>query len=37
MMNLAWLLIEGNLVHVWSINEGKVIPHGIEFMKYFLA
>lgn len=22
-MNLVWLLIEGNLVHVWSINEGN--------------
>lgn len=24
MLNLAWLLIECNLVYVWSLNEGKV-------------
>ncbi|CAI6377863.1 unnamed protein product [Macrosiphum euphorbiae] len=22
LMNLLWLLVEGNIVHVWSINEG---------------
>ncbi|XP_060872054.1 voltage-dependent calcium channel subunit alpha-2/delta-3 isoform X2 [Metopolophium dirhodum] len=31
LMNLLWLLVEGNLVHVWSINEGgygdDVVPN----------
>ncbi|XP_025207776.1 voltage-dependent calcium channel subunit alpha-2/delta-3 isoform X2 [Melanaphis sacchari] len=29
LMNLVWLLIEGNFIHVWSINEGYVDEAGL--------